>query len=111
MTTLEVITGTKKLNVLSLFVPILLVFLVLRVVVIILSGYEFGEVLIIRAVVSDIGIAAVMALLISLIPVRILQVVLGILVCILGSANVEHILANGTHMDVTFEASQTKNTE
>ncbi len=51
-----------------MFVPILLVFLVLRVVVTILSGYEFGEVLIIRAAVSDIGIAAVVALLISLIP-------------------------------------------
>lgn len=102
MTKFEVISDTKKLNTLSLFVPILLVFLVLRVVVTILSGYEFGEVLIIRAVVSDICIAAVMALLISLIPVRILQFVLGSLVCILASANVEHILANGAHMDVAF---------
>ena len=102
MTELEVISDTKKLNALSLFVPILLVFLVLRVVVIILSGYEFGEVLIIRAVVSDICIAAVVALLISLVPIRILQFILGSLVCILGSANVEHILANGANMDVAF---------
>lgn len=80
MTDFKVITGTKKLNALSLFVPILLVFLVLRVAVIILSGYEFGEVLIIRAVVSDICIAAVVALLISLVPIRILQFVLGSLV-------------------------------
>jgi len=58
--------------------------------------------LIIRAVISDISIAAVAALLISLIPVRTLQFALGILICILASANVEHILANGANMDVAF---------
>ena len=102
MNEFEVISGAKKLNTLSLFVPILLVSLILRVVVIFLSGYEPGDVLIIRAVISDICVAAVVALLISLIPFRILQFILGILVCILGSANVRHILANGAHMDVAF---------
>ena len=58
--------------------------------------------LITRAVISDICIAAVVALLISLIPLPILQFILGIPVCIQGSANVEHIMANGANMDVAF---------
>ena len=102
MTEFEAISGVKKIKAASLFVPILLVSLILRVVVVLLSGYELSEVLLVRAIISDIFIAAAVALLISLIPFRFLQFSLGILVCILGSANVEHILANGANMDVAF---------
>ena len=100
----------KKLNAPLLFVPLLLVFLILRAVAIILSGYELGDVIITRAVISDICIAAVLALLISIIPFRFLQFILGLLACILGSANVEHILANGANMDIAFSKYLTDTT-
>ena len=94
--------GARKLTALALFVSLLLVCLGLRVATIFFSDLGLGDILVLRALVSDIGAAAIVALLISFVPLRSLQIALGILICVFAAANLEHILANGANMDVAF---------